>query len=71
MALKLLRCKYGSLGTGVVAKINDLSLDRLESLCEDMMDFVNSQDLDIALPGTVKEKMQDFSTREYDIQAFD
>jgi predicted transposase YdaD len=46
LALKLLRRRYGSLGTGVVAKINDLSLDQLESLCEDIMDFVNLQDLD-------------------------
>jgi predicted transposase/invertase (TIGR01784 family) len=46
LALKLLRRKYGSLGTGVIAKIDDLSLDRLESLCEDIMDFVSLQDLD-------------------------
>jgi predicted transposase YdaD len=46
LALKLLRRRYGSLGNEVVAKINDLSLDRLESLCEDIMDFVNLQDLD-------------------------
>jgi predicted transposase/invertase (TIGR01784 family) len=46
LALKLLRRRYGSLGNGVVAKINDLSLDQLESLCEDIMDFVNLQDLD-------------------------
>jgi predicted transposase/invertase (TIGR01784 family) len=46
LALKLLRRRYGSLGTGVIAKIDDLSLDRLESLCEDIMDFVSLQDLD-------------------------
>jgi predicted transposase YdaD len=46
LALKLLRRKYGSLGTGVITKIDDLSLDRLESLCEDIMDFVSLQDLD-------------------------
>jgi predicted transposase/invertase (TIGR01784 family) len=46
LALKLLMRRYGSLGTGVVEKINALSLDRLESLCEDIMDFVNLQDLD-------------------------
>jgi predicted transposase/invertase (TIGR01784 family) len=46
LALKLLRRKYGSLGTGVIAKIDDLSLDLLELLCEDIMDFVSLQDLD-------------------------
>jgi hypothetical protein len=46
LALKLLRRKYGSFGTGVITNIDDLSLDRLESLCEDIMDFVSLQDLD-------------------------
>ncbi len=46
LALKLLRRKYGSLDDDLMRKINGMSLDRLESLCEDMMDFVSLQDLD-------------------------
>ena len=46
LALKLLRRKYGSLDDDLMRKINGMSLDRLESLCEDIMDFGNLQDLD-------------------------
>lgn len=46
LVLKLLNRKLGSLSIDLTAKINDLSLDLIEALVEDLLDFETVEDLE-------------------------
>ncbi len=46
LVLKQLTRKLGSLSAELSAKVSDLSLERLETLAEDLLDFTSAADLE-------------------------
>jgi hypothetical protein len=44
--MRLLRRRFGELEARIVAKVQELSRERLEELIEDLLDFSEVEDLD-------------------------
>jgi hypothetical protein len=49
LAIKLLTCKLGNLSPELLARLNGLSLDRVEALAEELLDFTSVGDLEVWL----------------------